>query len=359
MIVSVKVSLKEATQSKAQKLHAVLRRMRACTRRYIQSLWETPGKLDAVTLNRIDFPQLGYRQRQTCLKIALETVVAAKKSAKALGKTASCPKVPRRLRLSTLVCNIEPGKGSFDYVLKISSLVCGQRVVIPFKSHKVLNKWLAVSGAKLLQGAAVTEEDACLWISVPDEIAPDEGTVLAVDAGVCKLLVDSDGNRYGEDCRRILDKARRRKPGGKGKARALAERRCYLNRIVKQLPWGSVAAIAHEDLRNIKRGKKPNRGKSFRKLIAPWTIRQVFARIEFLAARNRVRVLAVDPRDTSRRCPSCLTVRAENRKGERFCCVSCGHEQDADEVGAINILSKALETLGSLWSPSSPNLEMS
>ena len=51
--------------------------------------------------------------------------------------------------------------------------------------------------------------------------------------------------------------------------------------------------------------------------------------------------LAVPPRDTSRTCPTCGHVSAENRQTQaRFACVECGYENNADLVGAINILER-------------------
>ena len=355
MFVSAKITLKEATNAKKRRLVALLSRVRSLTGKYIRSLWSNPGRLDKETMDRIPHNQLSYRHRSNCLKVALEMIIAARKSGKALGKPVGCPSAPRTMQLSSLVCRIEKGKGAFDYIVKVSGLVSGKPIVIPFKSHKVINEWLA-RGGEILQGASVNEDFACLWIKVPDEDDKPPGAILTVDAGMCKLLVDSEGQHYGKDCREVLSKVRRCKPGSKGKQRAIAARRDYMNHVVKQLPWDRISCIAHEDLSGIKTGKKKNRGKSFRKLIAPWTIRQVFTRIAQLAQRNRVRVVAVDPRDTSRTCVACRHCASENRKGEVFKCVSCGHRQDADEVGALNILNKALETLGSLWSPSSPKL---
>jgi putative transposase len=50
-------------------------------------------------------------------------------------------------------------------------------------------------------------------------------------------------------------------------------------------------------------------------------------------------VIAVDPRNTSRTCIVCLHVSPDNRKTQsRFECVECGYTQNADVVGAINIL---------------------
>lgn len=51
--------------------------------------------------------------------------------------------------------------------------------------------------------------------------------------------------------------------------------------------------------------------------------------------------LTVDPKNTSRTCPACQHVSADNRKTQAdFVCVSCGYTNHADVVGAINILER-------------------
>ncbi|GAB3479140.1 RNA-guided endonuclease InsQ/TnpB family protein [Azotobacter salinestris] len=56
-------------------------------------------------------------------------------------------------------------------------------------------------------------------------------------------------------------------------------------------------------------------------------------------AWNGGHLVAVPPRNTSRTCPACGHVSAENRRTqERFACVECGFEENADVVGAINVL---------------------
>ena len=50
-------------------------------------------------------------------------------------------------------------------------------------------------------------------------------------------------------------------------------------------------------------------------------------------------LVAVPPRNTSRTCPCCGHVSAENRQTQaKFECVECGFEENADLVGAINVL---------------------
>ncbi|MFF3356780.1 RNA-guided endonuclease InsQ/TnpB family protein [Streptomyces sp. NPDC002917] len=54
-------------------------------------------------------------------------------------------------------------------------------------------------------------------------------------------------------------------------------------------------------------------------------------------------VMAVDPRNTSRRCPACAHTAKENRPTqEKFHCTACGHTAHADTVGALNVLRAGL-----------------
>jgi putative transposase len=51
-------------------------------------------------------------------------------------------------------------------------------------------------------------------------------------------------------------------------------------------------------------------------------------------------LIIVPPHNTSRTCPNCGHVSADNRRTQaKFKCVACGYENHADVVGAINILS--------------------
>jgi putative transposase len=57
-------------------------------------------------------------------------------------------------------------------------------------------------------------------------------------------------------------------------------------------------------------------------------------------------LVAVPPQNTSRTCPCCGHVTADNRQTQaQFECVDCGFEDNADVVGAINILSRGMQLL--------------
>ena len=57
-------------------------------------------------------------------------------------------------------------------------------------------------------------------------------------------------------------------------------------------------------------------------------------------------LVIVPPYHTSQTCPACLTISKENRQSQaHFECIHCGFTENADLVGAINILSKAHASL--------------
>src|SRR3990167_710054 len=337
---SVKISLKFATAKKLRRLAHLTRRLRKLTQRYINFIWISGGRLAAATLNAVPCLCLSYRQRSDCLKYALDIITSCRASAKTLSTEPGKPVIGKTFKFSSLTATIELGKGSFDYVLKISGVRAGKRIALPFKSHKRLNHWLSKPGARLLDGCIIRGCEAILWIDLPDLPTKDDGGSLGLDIGYNKLLADSAGKMYGTRIKELCEKVRRKKPGSKGKQRACRERYQYISETARLLPWDRIKLIGVEQLKNLKRGKKPNRNKAFRKRMAPWSYRQVIERIRHLAAENRVALHFVDPRNTSRECSVCKSVFSENRQGEKFCCVRCGYAVDADTNGAQNIIAR-------------------
>ena len=68
--------------------------------------------------------------------------------------------------------------------------------------------------------------------------------------------------------------------------------------------------------------------------------------LEYKAVWNGGFVVAVPPQHTSQTCPCCGRVSKDNRCTQaRFACVACGYENNADVVGAINILAQGHRVL--------------
>jgi transposase len=347
-----RLSTEFATATKRQEIARLLEAYRGAVNFYVRSLWQEFGALDKETLARLppERTRLQSMQKDQALRQARAMVSSTRRSAKALGAQ---PQRPRFTGMAVLChgVTIEPGRGSFDLVVRLSTLRPRERITIPTRKTRVLNKWLARPGARLVQGCALSEKALVVWVEFPKSPARESGDVIGVDVGISKLLATSEEQAIGERWRSISARVRRRRPGSKRKRRARIARDHYINHAVKQLPWHRLSAIGFEDLNGLKRGKSPTRSKNFRKAAAPWTYRRVRQRIECLALENRVLPVAVDPRGTSRTCPACGKDDRRNRKGEAFRCIACDRKGDADFIGARNILTKTLAALGRVLSP--------
>jgi hypothetical protein len=345
-----KVTTKFLTDKKTRSLSALLQAYRGAVNFYIKSLWTTPGNLDKPTLARLQNTRLSKRYKSNALKQALEIITATKLSAKALSKRASVPIFNGSAILDGKFVVIEPGQKSFDLIIRISSLKKGHRIVIPTRKTAVTNKWLACGG-KFVQGACLSETGLILWVEVPIQEPKIEGKYLGIDQGVNKLFTDSNGTFYGKDFKKLRDKINRKIPGSKAKLRAIRERENFINRNLNLLPWSSISVLGIEDLNGMKTGKQKGLGKNFRKAMTPWTYRRVINRAMAKAEENRVRPLLVPPANTSRQCPACGVVSKMSRIGEFFRCVACDYRQDADVVGALNVLYRTERFIGSVESP--------
>ncbi|MGW5095509.1 RNA-guided endonuclease InsQ/TnpB family protein [Streptomyces nodosus] len=213
---------------------------------------------------------------------------------------------------------------------------------------------------------------------------PATGSCVGIDVGIANFLADSNGNfapspRHGRKASAKLEAAQQalsRYPRCKAKDRTANHQRAVQKvaelhgKVRRQrLDHAHKTAltlvrehdfIAHEDLkiRNMSKtptpkpdpdkpgtflpngaGAKAGLNRSIAD--AGWG---VFLTILHAKAESAGReVIAVDPRNTSRRCPECGHTAKENRPTqEKFHCVSCGHSAHADTVGALNVLRAGL-----------------
>ncbi|MBP7493313.1 MAG: transposase, partial [Rhodoferax sp.] len=63
--------------------------------------------------------------------------------------------------------------------------------------------------------------------------------------------------------------------------------------------------------------------------------------LEYKLGWNGGTLVAVPAHNTSRTCPCCGHIAKENRLTQaKFLCVDCGYEENADVVGAMNVLAR-------------------
>jgi IS605 OrfB family transposase len=186
----------------------------------------------------------------------------------------------------------------------------------------------------------------------------DADDALGVDLGVVNLATDSDGevhsgrsvNNVRARHRRLRTKlqakatrgSRRRLKHLAGKERRFARHTNHVisKRIVAKAER-TTRVLALEDLTGIRARSRALR--SQRATLHSWAFAQLRAFIAYKARRAGVRVVLVDPRNTSRTCPNCGCVDKGNRPSQSaFCCVRCGFAGHADTIAAENIRRAAV-----------------
>jgi IS605 OrfB family transposase len=186
----------------------------------------------------------------------------------------------------------------------------------------------------------------------------DTDGFLGVDMGVANIAVDSDGTIFqGKSMKGVRYRHRqlRRKLQAKGtksarrRLKKLAGKEQRFAKDVNHVISKHIVAkakdtargIALEDLGGIR--KRVTARKAQRATLSSWSFFQLRTFIEYKAKLMGVKVVAVDPRNTSRTCPCCGHIDKANRKTQdKFLCVDCGFSGLADYIASVNIGRRAL-----------------
>jgi len=190
---------------------------------------------------------------------------------------------------------------------------------------------------------------------------------IGVDLGIVKLLVDSLGNEVtGEliekirlkylKLRRELQKCRSKNAKRKLKKIAKKERefRRQTNHIISKAlvkrAKDTNSGIALEILKYIRSRTTVRR--CDRAKHSGWAFAQLQAFIVYKARIAGVPVVFVDPRNSSRECHNCHFIAKRNRPSQSiFCCVKCGHKDNADHNAAKNIALRGKKLRASVNMP--------
>ncbi|MFB8829225.1 RNA-guided endonuclease InsQ/TnpB family protein [Azotobacter sp. CWF10] len=201
------------------------------------------------------------------------------------------------------------------------------------------------------------------------EIPVSQGGAVGIDLGIARFATLSDGTFYAplnsfkrhEAALRKAQQAMSRKTKfssnwRQAKARVQRiharignARRDYLHKTSTAISQNH-ALVFVEDLqvRNMSRsaagttetpGKQVRAKSGLNRAILDQGWFEFRRQLDYKLAWNGGHLVAMPPRNTSRTCPACGHVSAESRRTqERFACVECGFEENADVVGAINVL---------------------
>ena len=201
------------------------------------------------------------------------------------------------------------------------------------------------------------------------EIPVHQGAAIGVDMGIARFATLSDGSFYAplnsfkrhEAALRKAQQAMSRKTQFSSnwkKAKAKVQcihsrignaRRDYLHKTSTTISKNH-AMVCIEDLqvRNMsksaagsteKPGMKVRAKSGLNKSILDQGWFEFRCQLDYKLVWKGGHLIAVPPKNTSRTCPCCGHISADNRQTQaRFECVECGFEENADVVGAINVL---------------------
>lgn len=128
------------------------------------------------------------------------------------------------------------------------------------------------------------------------------------------------------------------------KTRELIDREDVNAYIVEDLKIKNMTASAKGNEEN--HGKNVAAKSGLNRAIMRQGLRKFRTQLEYKAAWRGKQVIAVDPKYTSRTCPSCGHKSKDNRKKQAiFECVECGHIDNADVNAAKNIKNRFFKAL--------------
>ncbi|VDY05525.1 MULTISPECIES: RNA-guided endonuclease TnpB family protein [unclassified Thiomonas] len=237
--------------------------------------------------------------------------------------------------------------------------------------------WLRVRFSRDVLGAVrnvtVSQSGGKWFVSIQTEREVEQpvpqGGAVGIDMGIARFATLSDGTFYAplgsfkrhEVRLRKAQQAMSRKVKfssnwKKGKSRIQKiharignARRDYLHKTSTAISQNH-AMVCIEDLqvRNMSKSaagtvEKPGRNvrakSGLNKAILDQGWFEFRRQLDYKLAWNGGWLVAVPPQYTSRTCPCCGHVSADNRQTQaQFLCVACGFEENADVVGAINVL---------------------
>ncbi len=192
---------------------------------------------------------------------------------------------------------------------------------------------------------------------VPEEKEFEPKDILGVDFGIVQIVSDSDGAQFSgkqiEKVRQTFAHRRRnlqrkQTKSAKRKLKQLAgkqsrfqknENHMISKRLVEKAKH-TQRAISLEDLKEIRSRIRVR--KAHRHRLNNWAFADLRNKIEYKARLNGVKVIVVNPKNTSLTCSECHFVSKSNRQSQsRFVCQQCGFADNADSNASRNIRERA------------------
>ena len=199
----------------------------------------------------------------------------------------------------------------------------------------------------------------------------NNGEALGIDVGVKLVVADSNGNKVLplkliKELSKLRLRAKQlsnKKKGSKNRYKSkirLAKinlkiankRKDFLHKLSKQYSENQTVVVEDLKIKNMTKsakgtvetpGKMVKQKAGLNRVITQQSWGMFFEMLQYKLARNGGELLKVDPRFTSQTCPKCEHVSKENRLSQaEFKCQKCNYINNADIVGALNVLARGI-----------------
>jgi IS605 OrfB family transposase len=332
-----RVYLSHLNKSKTETLKSFLIKCHDITQYFIDLFWQR--KDFTATLADLPTVHKGRDKFETTTRLAQ----ALAKQAKEIIKNRMNNRKPRlRKHTTTLYCHFakiekyekeKDSKSFFDYA--VSLIGSGApRMVIPVKSTKHLNIKLK-QGWTLSNTVRMGIDGERLFVDfiLEKPIPPKRttGKVLGMDSNYKHGLVFSDGKMYGEEIyKRIQEFDKRQK-------HTHAECRDLIYAVLNKIDFTGVKMIVIEDLKKVRNGIRGKFPRRLNRRMSHWLYASIIDWLSQHCEELGIWLAFKDPWKTSQRCSVCGKWDRRNRKGDKFCCIHCGHTGHADVNAAQNL----------------------
>jgi len=250
----------------------------------------------------------------------------------------------KRMSLSSSICTLSPSKSAdeFDMWLQMRSVGSKVKLDIPIKLHRQFNKW--VCKGRLLGSYVITDDYIQFSFEIETGRKKEITNTIGIDTGINCLASLSNGEQIGNKVKSLIEDIKRKRYGGKGHKRSISTLKSYISKIAKTIAQSDVSLIVVEDLKNITKNTKfkGRLNRNMRSSIGKWNVSFWFMRLKQKCEENRVSFRSVPPHYTSQICNVCGSTDRRNRHNEKFKCLKCNHQANADINAAKNILERFL-----------------
>ena len=355
IIRSSKCSMRFTTAKKRQLVDRILPEYGRVVNLFIDMFWFNPLK-NAKDLRKTDLHKVKSWCSENIKKYAARealSMIWAVKNRKRKKGDKTTPKKPRHrgksMRLSSPVVKFQLPKKTKEYNAWLHLTSVGNKIKfnVPVKFHSHYNE-LAQQGRRM-NSYIITRNyiQFCFKINVEPKL--QRTGCVGLDTGMNSLAATSTGEEFGTEINQYIERVKRCKYGSNGQKRARRCLRHYIDTLAKGIVnMDGLTLLVIEELKNItKNTKNPSRrlGKEMRRNIGAWNVRYFHMRLKLACERNRVSLNRVSAYYTSRTCSVCNRQHKDNRNGKVFCCIFCGHADDADINAGKVILQRFLKYL--------------